>query len=108
MSGIDLSSEPQYFSVEKASGTGYMWLHQVTPEGCATVEEVPIKQSVGRLMPGVKKTQLFKLTKQNVQEHCNITLALTRVWEFSGFNDDGSVADETTAITIHNIPLHLQ
>ena len=83
-----------------------MWLHQVTPANCATIEEVEIKQSVERLMPGVRKTQLFKLTKNEDSATCDITLALARVWEFSGFDETGAVIDETSAYTIHHIPLH--
>ena len=60
MEGLELDY-PQTVGLELPSGTGYLWLHQITPPMCASIEELNVREASDRVMPGFKKSALYTL-----------------------------------------------
>ena len=107
--GINVTAqEPQTIQVKSASGTGYQWSTKITPEGC-----ISIKQSLGEaaLTPGGSKTVNYTLERVSTvssESVCSFTMALNRPWVFKGFNDDGSLIDQSSASDSFQIPVNLK
>lgn len=57
------------------------------------------------LSPGAPKSVRYEFAKQTEADDCSVHIALARPWLFSGFNDDGTLVDETTAIKYFVIPI---
>ena len=106
--GLDLE-KPQILQVNAPAGTGFIWMHQIHPVGCAKIKELTNVKTVERVMPGFSKKQLYEVSSGlSSSSECQVTMALARPWIFAGFNDDGTLKDASTAHETLTIPLHLQ
>ena len=106
--GLDVSDGAQTIALKQISGTGYTWQQVIVPEGCVSVEETDIR-TTDLLQPGAPTTKHWELTQSKNAKSggsCVVSMALARVWMFSGFDANGDVIDPASAIETVKIPIN--
>lgn len=87
--------------------SGYSCQYKATPDNCVELYDY---NDPGQGFTStatvykVRKNDSTPSIKRGDQD-CNLDIAMVRLWDFDGWNDDGTLIDETQAAKTYHIPI---
>ena len=101
--GITVKNNDIVLDLDQALCSGYSCQYKATPEHCVELvdadgdEFTPTSTSY-KLVEGVQ-------TMKGQRDDCDLDIAMVRIWDFDGWNDDGSLVNESQASATYHIPI---
>ena len=101
--GITIASNDILLDLDQALCSGYSCQYKATPEHCVELidadgTEFTSTSTSYKLVEGVQ-------TMKGQRDKCDLEIAMVRVWDFDGWNDDGSLVNPSQAIKTYHIPI---